>query len=273
MEKEIKPATSDVIISDNDLYSYLNELEDIEEDIKQEQAAVDSDEALEASYGDNAWVNLSSDKTVLTSDMTLDEQGLLARRKKQNTAKLLALEIRREALSQELIDLSSPLTQADIKRLILLITQRQTSLMNKYTNFINRKITSILTPHIPRPLRYYFSLYPQAMVKHPGFLYRAVLDNCKVLPFWVRPNIPYFFEQGTECQWLETNKKDIGFLEKINRKIALYYRNAEERTRKEVYCASYILQKGINTYFDLLKAQPLWFRYLYNDKKESNYDS
>lgn len=54
------------------------------------------------------------------------------------------------------------------------------------------------------------------------------------------------------------------FLVSIDKFITFYHEHKDKRTKKELKYASLIIQKGVYTYFDLLRLNPFWFEILYN---------
>jgi hypothetical protein len=105
-------------------------------------------------------------------------------------------------------------------------------------------------------------LYPASIRISPGFLYKASEEFGRGLTFWAIPNIPYYFAQNTEQEILKKQKPEL--LISVDRAVGLYHEHKEKRAKKELKYASTIIQKGVRTYFDLLKLNPFWFEILYN---------
>ena len=76
---------------------------------------------------------------------------------------------------------------------------------------------------------------------------------------------PYYFEQNTEQKVLLENKSN--FLVSVDKAICFYHEHLKKRQEKELRYASLIIQKGVYSYFDLLKLNPFWFKILYDELK------
>ena len=108
-------------------------------------------------------------------------------------------------------------------------------------------------------------LYPNSIRVCPGFMYKASEEYGGGLTFWATPSIPYYFEQNTEQKVLLENKSS--FLFSVDKAISFYHEHLKKRQEKELKYASTIIQKGVYSYFDLLKLNPFWFEILYNELK------
>ena len=57
------------------------------------------------------------------------------------------------------------------------------------------------------------------------------------------------------------------FLVSVDKAICFYHEHLKKRQEKELRYASLIIQKGVYSYFDLLKLNPFWFKILYDELK------
>lgn len=232
------------------------ELEELKEDMR-----------LEEFYGDDAWRKLSHHTVAYHSETRLKAQENLMRahheRKLRNRERKTL--IRREAFNQDLIPLSNPVDKAHLRLLVEVLTRKYTNDMNRYSGYVNKRLTKLLSPLIPHRLRLCRIAYPNAFKQHPGFLYRASKEYGQGLTFWATPDIPYYFEQGTEQGVIEGS--DPSLLYAVDKAIAAFNEVREKRKEVEVKSASKLLRSRIKTYFDLLKLDPYWFEALYNEIK------
>lgn len=268
-------------LTEQELLEFLSEIEDDDEDIKEAQLEAEEKIALEeeqtslselpenaeieAYYGEDAWRKLKKDVTCLHSDEIQRRMNLASTKAIKQKAQRLKedrIRIQRQAFNQEFIRLSDPIGNDNIKRLVTLLVKEHTRMLTKYEAFINRRLATLLNPLIPRRLRICKMLYPDSIRISPGFLYRASEEYGQGLTFWAMPNIPYYFTQNTEQKILMDCKPE--FLISIDKAISLYHEHKNKRTKKELRYASSIVQKGVYTYFDLLKLNPFWFEILYN---------
>jgi hypothetical protein len=175
-------------------------------------------------------------------------------------------DIRRAALNQTVIDLSAVIPDSDIQAAIVGMTSIRRELMAKHTATINNIATRALKSGIPAGLLRAYKKFPKSVQRSPGFYYTTGADYGGV-KFWITPDIPYYYEQGTEEALLKEaiaafdSKFTSGFsyresLEKAAYKYSLHSAKLRD---KEIEMASYITTHGITTYFDLLKRKPLWF--------------
>lgn len=186
------------------------------------------------------------------------------RKERAKERRLKKIEIQRFAFTQTLIDLSEPIPNEHFKLLIVALTKEHTRMMAKCSQYINTRMTKLLAPLIPRRIRLTYKLYPMTMREHPGFLYIASKEYGAEIPFWVTPNIPYYFEQGTEKQVLRENKA-IWLLDKVDSVIYQFDCHRRKKIEKEVKYATKLSQLKDHTYFGLLKYNPFWFETLYNE--------
>lgn len=278
-------------LDDKELLEFLAEIKSDDEDIKEAETSanekIGDEEAqsviselpenaeIESYYGDDAWRKLPTfvgyrDRvTVLYGPygkQKAAEGAKKAFRKKAQQLKNDRIRIQREAFKQERIKLSDKIEKCNIKLLISALTQEHTHMIDKYSSYINKRLATLLNPFIPRRLRICRMLYPNSIRVCPGFMYKASKEYGKGLTFWATPAIPYYFEQNTEQKILLENKSI--FLFSIDKAISFYHEHLKKRQEKELKYASLIIQKGVYSYFDLLKLNPFWFEILYNKLKD-----
>lgn len=272
-------------LDDKELLEFLAEIKSGDEDIEEAEAnadeKIDNEEAqfmlselpenaeIEAYYGDDAWRKLTKDTTFLYGDEVQHKASLAlvkANRQKAQRLKQDRIRIQRQAFNQEYIRLSDPIGNENIKLLVSLLVKEHTRMIDKYSALINKRLAMLLNPFIPRRLRLCKMLYPESIRICPGFLYKASKEYGGGLTFWAMPNIPYYFAQNTEQKILIERKPE--FLISIDKFVTFYHEHNNKRTKKELKYASLIIQKGVYTYFDLLKLNPFWFEALYNNITE-----
>jgi hypothetical protein len=277
-------------LDDKELSEFLAEIKSDDEDIEEAEASADekigNEEAqsmlselpenteIEAYYGDDAWrkpriyTGYRDRLTVLYGPygkQKAAEGHREAIRKKAKRLKEDRIHIQREAFNQDYIRLSDKIEKHHIKLLISILTQEHTRMVDKYSGYINKRLATLLNPLIPRRIRICRMLYPNSIRICPGFMYKASKEYGGGLTFWATPSIPYYFEQNTEQKVLLENKS--GFLLSIDKAISFYHEHLKKRQEKELKYASLIIQKGVYSYFDLLKLNPFWFEILYNELK------
>lgn len=277
-------------LDDKELSEFLAEIKSDDEDIEEAETSADEkigdEEAqsmlselpenaeIEAYYGDDAWrkpriyTGYRDRLTVLYGPygkQRAAEGHREAIRKKAQQLKENRIRIQREAFNQNYIRLSDKIEKHHIKMLISILTQEHTRMIDKYSNYINKRLATLLNPFIPRRIRICRMLYPNSIRACPGFMYKASKEYGGGLTFWATPSIPYYFKQNTEQKVLLENKSD--FLFSIDKAISFYHEHLKKRQEKELRYASLIIQKGVYSYFDLLKLNPFWFEILYNKLK------
>lgn len=268
-------------LTEKELFEFLDEIKSDDEDIEEAQEEASEKIALEEEhtqlselpenaeieeyYGNDAWRKLTKDTTFLHGDEGQRKASLAlakANRQKAQRLKQDRIRIQRQAFNQEYIRLSDPIGNENIKLLVSLLVEEHTRMVDKYSALINKRLAMLLNPFIPRRLRLCKMLYPDSIRICPGFLYRASKEYGNNLTFWAMPNIPYYFAQNTEQKILMERKPE--FLVSIDKFITFYHEHKDKRTKKELKYASLIIQKGVYTYFDLLRLNPFWFEILYN---------
>ena len=277
-------------LDDKELFEFLAEIKSDDEDIEEAETRADekigNEEAqsmlselpenaeIEAYYGDDAWrrphiyTGYRDRVTVLYGPygkQRAAEGHREAIRKKTQRLKEDRIRIQREAFNQDYIRLSDKIEKHHIKLLISILTQEHTRMIDKYSGYINKRLATLLNPFIPRRIRICRMLYPNSIRVCPGFMYKASKEYGGGLTFWATPSIPYYFEQNTEQKVLLENKSD--FLFSIDKAISFYHEHLKKRQEKELRYASLIIQKGVYSYFDLLKLNPFWFEILYSNLK------
>ena len=277
-------------LDDKELFEFLAEIKSNDEDIEEAEIRADekigNEEAqsmlselpenaeIEAYYGNDAWrrphiyTGYRDRVTVLYGPygkQRAAEGHREAIRKKAQRLKEDRIRIQREAFNQDYIRLSDKIEKHHIKLLISILTQEHTRMIDKYSDYINKRLATLLNPFIPRRIRICRMLYPNSIRVCPGFMYKASKEYGGGLTFWATPSIPYYFEQNTEQKVLLENKSD--FLFSIDKAISFYHEHLKKRQEKELRYASLIIQKGVYSYFDLLKLNPFWFEILYSNLK------
>lgn len=264
-------------LSDKELYSFLDEIENADADIREEErlSALNIEQAqteellaelpenaeLEAYYGEDAWRDFN--KRIVPYGKQAMQKARELTKDKAASLKNDRLRIQRAAFNQENIPLATILKDAEITLLVSLLVADHTKMIEKYEAFINNRLTTLLRPFIPKRLKICERETPQAIKKCPGFLYRASKEFGNEAIFWAEPDIPYYFKQGTECELLQKEKPD--FLVAIDRALVSYTSHKTKRAEKELKYVSIIIRKKVRTFYDLLKLNPFWFELLYNN--------
>ena len=274
-------------LTEKELFEFLDEIKSDDEDIQEAQSEAiekitleeehvelseeeQENREIEARYGDKmSWTGLGSNNCRGVKLFGPEGQrraamaSIEAKRKKSQRLKEDRIHIQREAFRQEYIRLSDPIGNERIKLLVSSLVKEHTRMVDKYSTYINKRLTTLLNPFIPRRLRICKSLYPDSIRPCPGFLYKASEEYGAGLTFWAMPNIPYYFAQNAEQKVLMEHKSL--FLVNVDQSIKLYHEHLKKRADKELKYASLIYQKGVYSYFDLLKLNPFWYEVLYND--------
>ena len=274
-------------LTEKELFEFLDEIKSDDEDIQEAQSEAiekitleeehvelseeeQENREIEARYGDKMpWTGLGPNNCRGIKLFGPEGQrraamaGVEAKRKKSQRLKEDRIRIQREAFRQEYIRLSDPIGNERIKLLVSSLVKEHTRMVDKYSTYINKRLTTLLNPFIPRRLRICKSLYPNSIRPCPGFLYKASEEYGAGLTFWAMPNIPYYFVQNTEQKVLIERKSP--FLTNVDQSIKFYHEHLKKRADKELKYASLIYQKGVYSYFDLLRLNPFWYEVLYND--------
>lgn len=274
-------------LTEKELFEFLDEIKSDDEDIQEAQSEAiekitleeehvelseeeQENREIEARYGDKMpWTGLGPNNCQGVKLFGPEGQrraamaSIEAKRKKSQRLKEDRIRIQREAFRQEYIRLSDPIGNERIKLLVSSLVKEHARMVDKYSTYINKRLTTLLNPFIPRRLRICKSLYPDSIRACPGFLYKASEEYGAGLTFWAMPNIPYYFAQNTEQKVLIEHKSP--FLVNVDQSIKFYHEHLKKRTDKELKYASLIYQKGVYSYFDLLRLNPFWYEVLYND--------
>lgn len=194
------------------------------------------------------------------------KDGMVKRVAKKNQEKI---EITRMAFDQKKVNLSDSLTRWDKMALVEELTKKLRNLIRKYDEYINSRITRLLAPLIPAPIKVAKLKWPWTFVANPGFLYKTHKEvTGEIYTYWVTPNVPYYFKQGTEQQILEERDTELSkyFLESVDRAIMRRYEACNKLSAREVMYASRFASNTIKliTYGDLLNYNPFWFKLLYD---------
>lgn len=268
-------------LNDEELVAFLSEIEEDEDKlsaIQQERGFLHPDETLEDSAWDDYLIE-GNDNVAEEHLVTDKEETIYLEEKKKDASKARALgtknfkesaRLKRErkqlivrlAFKQNDILLSDTVSQEHYSALIELLTAEQRVLISSITEHINEKFTSLLSPLIPKALKICYAQFPNALKSNPGFMYIASKKYGKSLTFWATPDVPCFFQQGTEnqillekkAQYLFTLDKYIIRLKETQVKLADY----------EVKFASRLVRMKEGTFYDLLKLDAFWFEILYN---------
>lgn len=274
-------------LTEKELFKFLDEIKSDDEDIQEAQSEAiekitleeehvelseeeQENREIEARYGDKiSWTGLGLNNCRGVKLFGPEGQrraamaSIEAKRKKSQRLKEDRIRIQREAFRQEYIRLSDPIGNERIKLLVSSLVKEHTRMVDKYSTYINKRLATLLNPFIPRRLRICKSLYPDSIRPCPGFLYKASEEYGAGLTFWAMPNIPYYFAQNTEQKVLIEHKSP--FLVNVDQSIKFYHEHFKKRADKELKYASLIYQKGVYSYFDLLRLNPFWYEVLYND--------
>lgn len=229
-------------LSNEELLAFLHEIEQEDEDIIEAEA-----EATEAL--------LINDEPENEAENTQEAENV-----KTVSFKQRKIEIQRMAFNQKKLSLNDKIPKEQLQLLIELLTEPHTKMLQRNKKFINKRIGSLLRPLIPGNLRHCFRAYPHAVKASMGFMYEASEEYGNGFLFWVTPNIPYYFEQGTEMAVLRKNKS---YLYSIDKAIVRFNYHKKELTRKEINYAVKLLNVENKSYYDLLKLNPFWFEILY----------
>lgn len=177
--------------------------------------------------------------------------------------RLKKIEIQRQAFDQKILPLEKEFRQEHKVLLIELLTAEHKRMMEKCSQYITNRISTLLRPLIPQTLRNCYKRWPDSFKRNPGFMYVANKEYGENKQFWVVPNIPYFFVQGTEMEVLHEHREE--YLYQIDRVLLQYLYHQQTLREKEVKYATRLLKISKNTYFGLLKLNPFWFDLLYTE--------
>lgn len=241
-------------LTEKEFFEFLDEIKSDDEDIQEAQSEAiekitleeehvelseeeQENREIEARYGDKMpWTGLGPNNCQGVKLFGPEGQrraamaSIEAKRKKSQRLKEDRIRIQREAFRQEYIRLSDPIGNERIKLLVSSLVKEHTRMVDKYSTYINKRLTTLLNPFIPRRLRICKSLYPDSIRPCPGFLYKASEEYGAGLTFWAMPNIPYYFAQNTEQKVLIEHKSP--FLVNVDQSIKFYHEHLKkERTK------------------------------------------
>lgn len=177
--------------------------------------------------------------------------------------RLKKIEIQRAAFDQKILPLENEFKQEHKTLLIELLTAEHKRMLEKCSQYITSRISTLLRPLIPQALRNCYKKWPNCFKRHPGFMYMASREYGESKQFWIVPKIPYFFTQGTEMEVLREHREE--YLYQVDRVVLQYYYHLNALREKEVKYATRLLKISKNTYFGLLKLNPFWFDLLYTE--------
>lgn len=229
----------------DDLLEYFSEVELDNDDLEEGAKEVEDESQTLAE-------ETSTDRPVLSKYNNVDLHKLA-----------LKTSLQRAAFDQSEINVYEPLDRSELKRLIELLTEKLKAHSLKYENKINLHVAKLLSKHIPWQIRKLYADYPMCVRRSSGFLYRATQDGVTKV-FFVHPDVPYYFEQGTEMEFLRAVYPDM--LSKIDKWVFCYYNAQTCLIEREVSIATALSRRRMSTYFDLLKYNVRWFDVLYKDK-------
>ena len=248
-------------LSEQDLLEFLNALEDEDNDLKESQEHVRAtEESLEvdSEKPDPEEIPLKDrpDYYNLTPEQHRERTRAYATERR-----IMKTRLQRAAFSQTDIDLSKSIEADLLKKLIVILTEGKRNMVKKYEAYIEKRVTDLLRPLIPKALRTVYTRHPQSVRPCPGFIYQASERYGKSKTYYVKPNLPYFFEQGTENEMLHTGRPDL--IDGLDKAVLNYHLTKQELFEKEISIAARLQKHRLYTYFDLLKFNVMWFNALY----------
>lgn len=191
-------------------------------------------------------------------------------RRYYHNKELRKIEINRMAFDQNILPLSETVSNEHKRLLIETLTEPIRKLIRTYEDYINMRITKLLLPAIPSPLKLANIKWPWTFIQNPGFIYKTHPKFGKVISFYANPKIPYYFKQGSEQSILEERDAALThfYLDRVDRTVHKWNDAKESLADKEVrYAMKLVYMKG-NTYYHLLVLNPFWFETLYKKVKE-----
>lgn len=236
----------DFLLSDEEYAELLDSIENEDEDLVEAENNSDEDlcDIIEAS--NRVKPNVSQDKLFETAEA--------------HRARIRVIQQR--AFNQHIIDLNDSISKEHAQMIVLALTDKIQALINKYEDFVVKRVNTLLAARIPRQLKNSYKAYPNAFIKNIGFLYTTSEYIKPIYTFFVRLDIPYYFEQGTEKMVLQNYCAP--YIQKIDDVI---FKIENYKIRKNEAAVSYamkIAQLPKRTYAELLKRYPIWFDLLLN---------
>lgn len=266
-------------LSNEELLDFLNELEQGDDDLIVLDNSHPAEALEDGAWGQfNRWKGDEKERLFSHKEINLwdNEAEVVAKRKEEGRLKGIEvhkeksrlrrqnkIDMQRLAFAQADIPLTRVITKEQLSTLIELLTADYRSLLDKYHTFINKRLTLLLRPYIPKPIKYCYATYPDSMKVNPGFMYLCSAEYGESKSFWASPDIPCFFVQGSENDILRNNKAK--YLFSLEKAILQYYNTLDKISSLEVKYASKLVQMKNGTFYDLLKISPFWFEMLYNN--------
>lgn len=275
-------------LTDEELYALADQIENEDEDLQDELRAAEEktarfepdtgesaggavdDAKLEAYYGKDAWRLINGEvypfgpERQRRANMAAGE----AVRQKARERKRERIQIQRAAFDQSVMPLTNEIPKTELKELIGMLTQEHSRMVERCRSYIDRRLTTLLSPFIPRGLRVCAVKYPRSIKRSPGFLYVASQEYGEGKMLWVTPDIPDYLEQGTEQRMLREAKPEFTIM--LDKAIVSLYSHRQKMLDKELKYAALFIRKRVKTYYDLLKLEPFWFELLYYSKTAEN---
>lgn len=283
-------------LSDAELLSFLHEIED-GDDVMQEQQEessanvayieqLDEDSLPEEISDDKAWEFVrrwAKDETtgrwsITHYDVCIKSEGVERRARQQKIRqqkgvaafkekcrlkRIQKIDIQRKAFNQDDVSMSRRITKHEMQLLIATLTKDYAVIMNRCTDFINRRLGKLLRPFIPIAVKNCYDKHRDSMKDNPGFMYVASTDYGGGKSFWATPDLPYYFPQGSEKTVLLREKSR--FLFSIDKAVAEFDAARSKQAEMEMKYASKLVQMKQGTFYDLLKLNPFWFEILYTE--------
>lgn len=249
-------------LNEKELLEFLHEIASMDEAIAEEEAAVEKSELEEQSWFE-AIKEKENEGVKRMIYMPSDERAEKTQRMHRERV-LLKTRIQRSAFDQSEIPLTQKLSKDDIKLLIDALTEKQVALVEHYALYITASVKTLLLQFIPGVLRRAYRQYPNSLKECPGFLYRTK-ENYGNKIFFVKPQMPYFIEQGTEMDFIRSIEEAYN-VAAIDKAVFNYHQARERLFTKETGIAAAIPRYGLKTYFDLLNHNVVWFSSFYLKK-------
>lgn len=270
-------------LTDEEYLGFLNEIKSGDEEMEDAQSEAiqrigreeectglsetEENARIEAYYGNDAWRKFGKYFFGKPEMVEGQKKARITRAARFQKVKEERIAIQRTAFNQDYLRLSDAIGNDNLRLLITLLTAEHTRMIEKYEAYINKRLTTLLNPLIPRRIRICKMLYPEAMRESPGFLYRASEEYGDGLTFWATPDIPCYFKQNMVQVELKKSIRYTNYLINIDKAVAAHEAHRNERADKELRYTSLLIRKGVRTYFDLLRLNPFWFEILFNDLK------
>jgi hypothetical protein len=175
---------------------------------------------------------------VLVSDSVKEKQVALMARGKREA--LLARQQRKVDIKREYVSsgksylLTEPVSDEDLTAIIEYLTAETQKKCDTLIRVFTAKVEKALRKLIPGELKSCFTKYPQAFIQHPGFIYQCA-EFYGGYKLWVQVNIPYYFQQFSEMDVLQTT--DIYNTYELDRLVEKYFVLREKIARDEINMA------------------------------------